>query len=145
MLPTNFRYSLETYFRFKIPEMIPQEVEKILYLDVDLIIQKSIRGLFEIEMGDYYFAACRDFMEPELIPSKRELFGRYDDLRYFNAGVMLWNLKKIRGIVRFEDLIHAGEELNFNLPCVDQEILNYLYYDKNIYLDPEEYNYLVLR
>lgn len=144
VLPTTERYSLETYFRFKIPDLLPIDVDKVLYLDVDIIVDDSINELFEINIDGYFFAACRDMMEPELIRRKQHLFNRYDDLRYFNAGVMLWNLKEIREHVRFEDYINAGEKLGFDLPCVDQDILNYLYYNDTKYLDPLKYNYLML-
>lgn len=144
MMPTTFRYSLETYFRFKIPEIVPVNVSRILYLDVDIIVNGSIKELLEIDVTGYYFAACRDMMEPDLIPSKQKLFNRNKDLRYFNAGVMIWNLEEIRDKVMFKDFIHAGEELHYDLACVDQDILNYLFYDKTLYLDPLKYNYLML-
>ena len=143
-LPTTNRYSLETYFRFKIPELLPKSINRVLYLDVDIIVNDSISDLLELDMGDYYFAACKDMMEPQLIPKKQGLFGRYEDLRYFNAGVMMWNLKEIRKTIHFSDFIEAGEQLGFDLPCVDQDILNYLYYSKTKYLEPETYNYLML-
>lgn len=144
-LPTTYRYSLETYFRFKIIEQIPETEDKILYLDVDLIIRGSIRELYSIDLGTNYFAACTCMMQPQLVEQKQHIFNRYDDLRYFNAGVMLWNLKELRGKVCFRDFIQGGYDLNFNLPSVDQEILNYLFYDKTLYLDPYKYNYLVYR
>jgi len=143
-LPTTFRYSIETYFRFKIIDLIPQRIEKVLYLDVDLLIRGSLKDLYDTCLDNYYFAACTCMIEPKLIASKQDLFGRYDDLRYFNAGVMLWNLKALRGNVNFNTFIEAGRKLDFNLPCVDQEILNFLYYKNNLYLDPIKYNYLVL-
>lgn len=144
-LPTTYRYSLETYFRFKIIEVIPETEDRILYLDVDLIIRGSIRELYTVDMGSNYFAACTCMMQPQLVEQKQNIFNRFDDLRYFNAGVMLWNLKELRGKVEFQDFIQAGYDLNFNLPSVDQEILNYLFYDKTLYLNPYQYNYLVYR
>lgn len=144
-LPTTYRYSLETYFRFKIIEQIPETEDRILYLDVDLIVRGSVRELYSIDMGTNYFAACTCMMQPQLVEQKQHIFNRYDDLRYFNAGVMLWNLKELRGKVCFKDFIQGGYDLNFNLPSVDQEILNYLFYDKTLYLNPYKYNYLVFR
>ncbi|MBE5847438.1 MAG: glycosyltransferase family 8 protein [Lachnospiraceae bacterium] len=145
VLPTTYRYSIETYFRFKMIECLPENLDRILYLDVDLIIQGSVKELYDTDLGDNYFAACNCMMQPKLVPSKQKLFNRYDDLRYFNAGVMIWNLRRLRGNVCFEDFIRGGEKLNFDLPSVDQEILNYLYFDKTLYLNPYRYNYLVYR
>lgn len=142
--PLSSHFTVETYFRFLIPSMIPDEVHKILYLDVDIIVRGDLEELFEIDMEEYLFAACPDLIQPELIPMKRNLFHRYDDLRYFNAGVMLWNMDRVRKNVTFEDFMKGGAALGFNLPSVDQDILNYLYYDKTMYIDAFIYNYLVI-
>lgn len=144
IFPITAHFSMETYFRFKIPDLVPKDVDRILYIDVDVIVRDSIRELFEIDLEGYYFAACSDIVAEQLVPAKRRLFNRFDDLRYFNAGILMWNLKEIRGNINITDFVKAGNELNYNLPHVDQDLLNYLYYGKTLYLDPYTYNYLVV-
>ena len=140
---TTEQYSMETYFRLDIAQLVPNYVKKILYLDVDIIVQGSLRELFSMSMDEMYFMACQDIAAVELPALERNLFGRYDDLRYFNAGVMMWNLEKLReDDIGFDNYLRIAEELNYNLPIVDQDILNYGYYDKTKYIDAKIYNYM---
>ena len=141
--PTRDRYTLETYFRFEIPTALPETIEKVIYFDVDMIITGDLAELYDIDLSGYYFAACQDMMARQLLPAQQMLFKRTDDLRYFNAGMMVWNLKEMRGKVSFDDFVNAAEELDFNLPLVDQDVLNYKYYKKTLFIDPKKYNFMV--
>ncbi len=143
VFPTKNRYSLEAYFRFEILKMIPENIDKVLYFDVDLIIQGSLRELYSISLKNYYFAACSDMVLEKLPITHRKLFNRYDDLRYFNSGMMLWNLKELRGKISWNDFVKAAEELDYNLQYVDQDIFNYLFYDKTLYINPKQFNFMV--
>lgn len=141
--PTKNRYSMETYFRFDIPDSLPENVDRVIYFDVDMIIIGDLSELYDIDLDGYYFAACQDMMAEQLLPAQQMLFKRTDDLRYFNAGMIVWNLKEMRGKVSFDDFVNAAEELDFDLPLVDQDVLNYKYYKKTLFIDPKKYNFMV--
>ena len=128
-LPVSEKFSLETYFRLMMAEVLPAYVEKVLYLDVDIIVRGNIREFYETDLSDYIAAVCLDGYNPVLIDSKRKLFQREEDMRYFNAGVMLWNLNRFRRDYCFNQFMEAGKKLGFELQYADQEILNYLLYD----------------
>jgi lipopolysaccharide biosynthesis glycosyltransferase len=78
-------YPKGTYYRLLIPELI--DTEKILYLDSDIIVNGSIKELYEQDLNNYYVCAIED-------PG----FDRHDQLKmniaskYFNSGMMLINL-----------------------------------------------------
>lgn len=78
-------YPKGTYYRLLIPELI--DTKKILYLDSDIIVNGSIKELYEQDLEDYYVCAIED-------PG----FDRHDQLKmnknskYFNSGMMLINL-----------------------------------------------------
>lgn len=71
------------------------DIDEILYLDSDLIVNKSLSTLFDYDISNYYLAASfelwkylnvlYDFSSQRSIPNF-----------YFNSGVMLLNLKKMR-------------------------------------------------
>jgi len=142
-LPISEKFSLETYFRLMMAEVLPTYIEKVLYLDVDIIVRGNIREFYETDLKDYIAAVCLDGHNPVLVDSKRKLFQRDKDMRYFNAGVMLWNLNRFRRDYCFKQFMDAAKELGFELQFVDQEILNYLLYDKVMYCDFAKYNYMV--
>ena len=94
-------YPLNIYMRLFIPYFIPKEVDKVLYLDVDMIVQADITSLFEIDLGNNYIAAVLD---PRIITFDNSWGGilNYEELgfsgqtRYFNTGLILMQLKSWR-------------------------------------------------
>ena len=110
--------SSATYIRFEIPTLLPQ-INKIFYLDADLVITDDLTEFWETELNGNYVAAVEN-----------PFFNRYESLNierssgYFNAGVLLMNLIRWR-----EDNIQqkAVNFLNENkVQCVmfDQDALN---------------------
>lgn len=95
--------SKSTYTRFYLDELLP-ELDKVIYLDDDLVIQQDLAELDQILIEDYYCAAVRDMVAETSTPSHMEKLGC--NLKYhFNAGVMLLNLKKMREDKTSEKLI----------------------------------------
>ena len=125
-------YPLEAYLRLCAPYMLPDEVERMLYLDVDTIVEKPLTEFYAMDLSDWLAVVCKDLNSG-------------DSDNYFNSGVMLCNLKKIREDFRFEDFAQYAKEKNYDLPYADQDILNGLFAGKVKYADPDRYNYLVIK
>ena len=142
-LPVTDKFSLETYFRLIMGDILPESIDKILYLDVDIIIRDDISDFYNIDITDHIAGVCLDTDHPVLDPVKRKLFDRKEDLRYFNAGVMLWNIKRLRKEYSLESFLSAAKKLGYSLQFADQEILNFLLYNKVLYLDSDVYNWIV--
>jgi len=119
-----------TYLKFELPEFIPNE-EKVLYLDSDIIIQKDLTNLFEINIEDYYAAAVKDL---PLIDNPLNI------KNYFNSGVMLLNLKLMRENNISSELLHIAKSSAYRLTYQDQDCLN-IYFDKKVKLLSVIYNY----
>ena len=84
-LPVNFHLSRVCYYRLMIPNLIPEE--KVIYLDSDIIIRKSLRPLWEMDLSGNLLGAVQEFStnwNPDL-----EVDSNYG---YFNTGIMLMNL-----------------------------------------------------
>lgn len=90
------RYSYLVLMRAVLADLFPQ-YDKVLSLDIDTIVTGDISALWELPLEDYYFAAIE---EPKC--RKGQMYGRKDPRyyvgqdRYYNAGVMMYNLKKMR-------------------------------------------------
>ncbi len=103
-------YPLNIYLRLFIPYFIPQEIEKVLYLDVDMIVQKDISTLFDLNISDYPIAAVLD---PRIITFDNSWGGilNYKELnlpakaKYFNTGLLLIDLHKWRDLNLTEKII----------------------------------------
>ena len=108
------RHSIAMFYRFFIPHILPQDVEKLLYLDSDIIVNLDIEEFWQIELDDKPFGAV-----PEVNQISDKVFaienqkkyikicgeGVVNTEDYFNAGVMLMNLKVLR---EEEDTILSG-------------------------------------
>jgi lipopolysaccharide biosynthesis glycosyltransferase len=88
-LVTTWHFTLATYYRLFIPEKL--SVDRVLYLDVDIVVNGSIRELYRTDLGDSFLAAVR---EPDF--DRHEQLEMSKQANYFNAGVMVINLDKWR-------------------------------------------------
>jgi len=146
-LPVTSAWSLETYFRLMLLDLLPDETDRLLYLDVDIIVCDSIKELYEMHFEDKLFVACHDAGENDF-PSgdlRNELFKKYkerDDFKYFNAGVMLWNIEKLRAEgYCFEKYMLLAESLDYRLLAPDQDLLNYMHIGQVKYVESMKYDF----
>lgn len=123
------------YLRLFLPNIIPQEINKILYLDCDLVVLKDIRYLYEIDLKNKPLAAVKDVKSQEII---RIYF--YHGLKsYFNSGVMLIDLGVWRKQNVTEKSIEFINKHAKELTTADQDVLNCLFKDDWLEL-PKIYN-----
>lgn len=102
-------YCLLRLFAAKVKEL----PSKILYLDTDIIANRDIKELYDIDISQYEFAAVRDYLG--------KIF-KYP--RYFNSGVMLMNLDEIRKTELFDKALKICRSKRLAFP--DQDSLNRL-------------------
>lgn len=129
--------SVAAYYRLMAPELLPQEVDKVLYLDCDIIIHGSIKTLWSEDVREYAIGAVLDaqFYNEEFY----ERLNIPKESRYFNSGVMLMNLKYWRCnnvTERCFDCINKNRQI---LKYHDQDTLNLVLKDETKLL-PIKYN-----
>lgn len=93
-------FPLNVYIRLFIPHFIPQSLERVLYLDVDMIVETDIAGLWELDMGGKVIAGVVDRSGTVSsrwggITNYKEL-GLAPETKYFNSGLLLMDPKKWR-------------------------------------------------
>lgn len=125
--------NISTYYRLKISTLLPDSIDKLLYLDCDTLIRGSLLELWHTNIEDYLLAGVIDTT------------GKYARLSielqqedsYINAGIMLINLKKWRkeNIEEkfFEYLKDKGYSVEFN----DQGIINHVCSSKTFLINPK--------
>lgn len=109
------------------------DVDKVIYIDGDTLILNSFKELMLMDLESYYAAGVLD---PSPSIGRREL-GFLDEDNYFNAGFILFNLKKIREEnIQEKFLIEAIKPYK----CHDQDIINVVLKNK-ICTVPIKYNF----
>lgn len=86
------RGSLSQYARLFVSSDLPQELSRVLYLDCDIIVKKSIRELWNLDLQGKTIGALMDAFSKHY---RANIDLEPDDIM-FNSGVMLINLKKWR-------------------------------------------------
>src|SRR6516165_5662678 len=100
MLPRSPRYVVETAFPLLLSDLLPEFVERVLFLDPDTLVLDDVATIWETDVSDSALAAVADQAIP-LCSSPRGVkdwssFGIPETAPYFNAGVMLINLTRWR-------------------------------------------------
>jgi lipopolysaccharide biosynthesis glycosyltransferase len=133
-LPTEGFTRKATWYRIFLPELLP-DVQRVLYLDADLIVLDSLAPLWELDLDDHYLGAVTNVLEPIYAHRPREL-GITRPNAYFNAGVLLMNL----GAMRRDDRTAALEEYARRhapeLVWRDQDALNVVLGERRLPLHP---------
>lgn len=128
-LPHHGHFRPETYYRLLAPQLLPN-VDKAIYLDSDLIVEKDIAGLFDVDVTGYPLAATRDAdtigqiegYDATVGPYLKNELGMRDPHDYFQAGVLLMNLAELRRTVRPEEFLALSTQRMWR--WLDQDVLN---------------------
>ncbi|MEH6409401.1 MAG: glycosyltransferase family 8 protein [Hyphomonas sp.] len=137
MLSLGERHHLNrsTYYRFAIPELVPASTSRVIYLDSDLVALADIEGLWTTDLSNHPIGAIIDPMVDSVAFANR--WGlKPKPVNYFNAGVLVMDLDKIRASDAFSPafdlLANRWDDLDFG----DQCILNILFWNNWKRLDP---------
>ena len=103
------RWTYMTLMRLALTKILPDE-DFCLWLDVDTIVEKDIANLFDTDMDGWMIAACSE-------PTRSR-----PAHKYYNAGVMLMNLRALRETGRDDDLIRAINTRKYIF--ADQDAIN---------------------
>lgn len=113
----NSKYiTLAAYYRLLISDFFP-ELDKIIYLDCDVLVKDSLKDFYETSVDGYYFAAVQDV-------DAQRILERLPLKEYYNSGVLLLNLEKFRQEKFTEKVFEWIEENRSLLQLHDQDVLN---------------------
>lgn len=133
-----------TYFRLALAHLVPETVERVIYLDSDLIVVGDIEKLWRQDLDGYPIGAVSDAgidgvvyeegFDPRPFAERWQLAAAPG--RYFNAGVLLIDLAKVRAEGLLDRARAFAEEHAGTLPYSDQDALNHTLWGNWFRLDP---------
>jgi len=128
-MPVSGHVSLATYYRMLLGSTLPKSIEKVIYLDVDIIVLSDISELWRVPMNGYVVCAVPephrqacDMLDPGIMKG----VGLAPSSAYFNAGVMMIDLVKWRRANLLERACGFVRLYGNLLRSWDQDILNCL-------------------
>lgn len=130
--------SMAAYYRLLLSSVLPQELEKVLYLDCDMIVLRDIQEIFGIELDGYALAATLDTF-PYSQQHRLQLHMEVGE-RVFCSGIMMVNLKYWREHNVEPGLLEYAKRHREEVYLHDQDVLNY-YFKKKWFLLPPKWNH----
>ena len=137
-LHTRDYFSQSTYYRLFIPQLFP-ELDKALYLDSDLVVRGDISRLYDTVLGDNLVGAVTDAFVSSVEQLKEYVCNRLDlsdAKQYFNAGVLLMNLKAMREADFQQVFLSLLQTVTFRV-AQDQDYLNAICRNRVKYIGSE--------
>ncbi|MFD0696379.1 glycosyltransferase family 8 protein [Paenibacillus sp. GCM10027628] len=124
----------ETYYRIAIPDLLRSRVHKAIYLDSDMIVKEDITKLWNMDIDQYFLGAVEDYWVKD---SRNKSLSMPRKSKYFNAGVLVINLKKWREERVKNKIIEFIKKNSSKIKFYSQDPLNAIFHDKWLQIDPK--------
>lgn len=127
-----------TYYRLAIPEVLDATINKVVYLDCDLIVRDDIARLWDFDVSSYHLAAVVDegVEKGKGFTDTKSRLGIPSEYKIFNTGVMVMNLFLWRRDSIHRKIIDFIAKNPDKIRLTDQDGLNAFLYDKWLPLPP---------
>lgn len=138
--PARDRFPVSVYYRLFLGTALP-DLDKVLFLDVDISARGDIGELYDIDLGDKIVAAVEDGGQLSFISRLKRGMEIAVAAKYFNSGVLLISLNKWR-LARIEERVFdIVKEYKDRMFCYDQDVLNKIFSEDVLWL-PRRFNSL---
>ena len=119
-----------TLYRLGLERLAPADCERILYLDADITVLGDIRGLWRCDLQGCAIGAVADSLLNHKYPGVPfHQRWKLPEGQYFNAGVLLIDLAKVRAENAFSRAMRFVAEHDHDLPFNDQDALNWTFWN----------------
>ncbi len=129
-LPASKRWPKVVYARLLLADLLPTELDRVIYLDCDMLVRAPIEQLYDVDLDGQPLGAVQDSLHP-FIAGRRDMrqnAGIFDTADpYFNSGMLVIDLAQWREInVKAEVAVLAAKGWMSRL-YYDQDVLNLVF------------------
>lgn len=125
-----------TYYRLFVTELLPQNIEKLIYLDCDMIIRGDLNDLWNTNLNGYAMAAVYQNNNWAINNHTFDRLNISSKRGYFNAGMLVINLKYWRDNNVQEKLLKYLHENYDKIVYHDQDVLNVILNKHTLSISP---------
>ena len=138
--PVTRQYPKEMYYRLLASHLLPESVQRVLYLDPDTLVINPLRPLWETDLAGNLFAAAAHTGKAALVSGVNQLrLGTERD--YYNSGVLLMDLNAGRRAIEPQAVFRYVALHRKELVLPDQDVLNALFSEQILPLNDLVWNY----
>lgn len=138
-LPTPDGIPPAIWYRAFLPNLLP-ELDRVLYLDCDLVVLAPLGTIWDLPLTDSYVAAVSNVFVGETAGHARSL-GLAPWQEYFNTGVLVLNLDRMRADGCTAKIMDYGRMLDYSEgqthPWPEQDTLNVVLGERRVQLHPQ--------
>lgn len=134
-LPVINRFGSIVWSRFFLPDLL-ETTPRVLYLDCDVLVLSSLRPLWCTDLGSASLGAVANVVAPSVRSHVANLGIRYPG-GFFNSGVLLFQLDRMRRDRSADELIRFAMDHADELIWPDQDALNVVFKDRWYELHPK--------
>ena len=122
---TTYHATKAVYYRLALADILPNDIQRVLYLDSDLIVTGNLSKLADLYFSEQCIAYGVDHVHqpPEFVVEQGQRFGMVFK-KYYNTGVLYLNLELMRKFGSTEKLLAIATKHNERLVYWDQDVLN---------------------
>ncbi len=138
--PITKYYSKAMYYRMLASQILPPTLDRVLYLDPDVLVINSLEPLWALDLNGCMFAAASHGEEDGLVSNVNRI--RLDTASaYYNTGVLLMDLAQCRRVIRPIEIFSFIRENEHKLLLPDQDVFNALFGGRTLLIPNEIWNY----
>ena len=131
-IPT-YHGSYATYLKLFVLDKLPEDVDKIMYIDSDTVVTGSLAELCDLDMGQNMVGGIRGCLTGKY---KKEL-GCKPEESWYNLGVALFNVKQWKEKGATKQIQNHLHTVRANYAVADQDLINVLYHNQYMTLSPK--------
>lgn len=140
-LPVTAWHNRSSYMRLLIPELLDASIERVIYLDSDVVVERNLRDLWEHELGAALALGVENFSDPYVaapaaLPETYAALGLPPETVYCNTGVMVINLRRWRDEQISQQILDFTREHAQLIRFADQDGINAIVGGRWGLLDP---------
>lgn len=140
-LYTDDRWTMAIYYRLMLSDILPEGVDRLLYLDGDIIVNKPLNDLFEMDFEGKLLIGSEDFLlRSDKNLSEVQIAALEEDMPYICSGVILFDMKNYRTKYSLMDYLVPLKELPINFKLPDQDLINLVHGDEIKLVDKYKYH-----
>lgn len=146
-MPTIKKWPIQVYFRLLLPDLLPEDIDRIIYFDSDMTINSSLQELYETDFEGNDLIGCYDLnligvdLETFLYYRHEALTPTFENKTYINSGMIMFNLDNFRKNYSLRTYLETASKLDNKIYAPDQDLINYVHMGKIRHVDPRKYNY----
>lgn len=125
-------FTIHAWYRIFLDKLLPEEVDKVLYLDADTLIASPIDELFKIPLENVAIGAAKD--QQNFITATKQRLGLPQQHTYICSGVLLMNLSYWREHHIAQQILDWAIANTHRLGCPDQDAINVVLREKMVVL-----------